>query len=305
MDSRELVRVSELLVQKVELVEEKLHQFPVISPAAHENLFLELEQAQKDLKDLRAQVPLINVFSQIKINTLLEGLEDKIITLYGRLDNKWLDSEIGKINEAALHLEKVIETPLKASGAKEITALSKALKEHISWICENHRLLIKDRKVIAFAKNILKQAEDVASGKKHLNTPVYVHNSIFTQARIQEHSFASSESDMDALELFEIADLFYQNKTQQALTQYNQLSEYPKKKVDFHLSGLKTGLFTEDKSMIQALIAAAFEISDSSDGEPVLTPSQIDTLFHEAHQFRMQEVWETDLSFKSRVSLTG
>ncbi len=294
MDSRHLIRVAELLVHHVELVEEKLHNNPIISVETHADLFLTLEKVQKDLKELRNSASSINVFTQIQINTLLEGLEEKIITLYGRLDNRWIDSEILKIEESSKAIDALVSTSVKKEDVKNIQIQIETLKEFITSICENHRLLKKDRKTIAFAKNILKNAEAVITGKKHLDRFSTAACHPFSQ---KPSSFEEEDLSFEALELFEIADLFHEHKVKDAKSKYNQLREYPKTKVQSHLR--------EDTNIVQALIAAAFEMADSPRDSLYMTKEQIDALFDEAHQVRTLELFEKDLSFKSKASLTG
>ncbi len=275
MDSRHLVKVAELLVRKVEAVEEKLHANPVISPELHEQLFLELERAQVELKEVKAEIVSLNVFTQIQINTLIDGLDERMITLYGRIDNQWLTSEILKLEQEAMRLEELI----KKSLTKEIKEQEKILREHVSTICKNHRLLKKDRKVIAFAKEALKKAAGGYIPPRHLPSGP---------------SIEECEKDEVALDLFEIADLFYQHKTRCAQIKLNQLAEFPRRRVQAHLSATQG-------NMMQAILTAAFEIADSAD----INELQIDALFREADEIRLEELMQSDLSFKSRVSLAG
>ncbi len=275
MDSRQLIKVSELLVRKVEAVEERLHNTPIISPELHEELFRELERAQIELKEIQAQISSINVFTQIQINTLIDGLDERMITLYGRIDNQWVTSEILKLEQEALKLEELV----KKSLPKEIKIQEKILQDHVTNICKNHRLLKKDRKVIAFAKDALKKA---AGG---YIPPRQVPSS---------PSIEECEKDEVALDLFEIADLFYQHRTKCAQIKLNQLAEFPKRRVQAHLS-------SSQGNMMQAILTAAFEIADSAD----INELEINSLFKEADQVRLEELMLSDLSFKSRVSLVG
>ena len=285
------IKGSETLLQQVNDLEELLKHAQAISVQKRNQFFHELESAQQLLKELRKAAHVLNVFTQAQINHNLEGLEEKIITLYGRIDHCWIDSEVSLIQEEAKNLSTVLHHPVK-ENFKNISRKVNSLKRHITSLCHDNRLLKKDRAVIALAQQTIKKAQALMEGKTFINQWNLLEIQDFFTNEIEEYD----EMETDICELFDIADLFYQNDSKLALRKYNELSSYPKSRVQAHLRQLQVDTLdvsVDHLKMIQALIATAHELCQAFDEEVYWTQEAIDLTFgQELRRLKAQSAQE-------------
>ena len=136
------VKSSELLPRQVDQIQHELEKSSSISTTQRNRLFHKLDSALKKYNALQKGADSISEFARAQILKNIEGLDQKIASLYGRIDNGYTDSQVRQIkNEAA------------------------RLKKHLNTLCENYALRFEDRKVLASARASLLLASAVLEGK--------------------------------------------------------------------------------------------------------------------------------------------
>lgn len=281
-----VISISEQLPVKVGLIEQQLHYQPSLNLAGRTTLHSELEQISRSMQELRKSAVSVNDFAKSRINQNLEGLEDKIVTLYGRIDTVWIDSEIVTIEEETRELNSQLEQD--APNREEIAQEVNSLKKHINTLCRDHRLLKKDRKVIGLARASIKKAEAVLSNKILGNTFNQLNILALHTAPLDD-VFLDEEIDNQISELFPLAHLFYKNNVKEGVRGFNQLSEFEKARFQTHLRHLEASSLdpaADCQKTAKALIALGYELSDScsEEGEIYLSDAALKQFCTEAEE---------------------
>jgi hypothetical protein len=264
------------LPTQIDSIEHALAQSRTLTPQTRNQLFHELDCANETLHALQEKAGAVADFSHLQALQNLNGLQERIISLYGRVDDRFTDSEVGKIQEEAETLDTHLKQPLEKGNLTRISKEVDNLKRHIHTLCDSHRLLREDRRKIAMAQACVRNADAVLQGKPYQAT-------LFPMAALE----FDPEADLAAVDLYELAELFYHHKTKAAQREFNQLPDWQKEIVFSHLKEL--GIPSADPSLdmtktVQALIATAHEISSSDDGQLYLSLEEIDQTFLEARQ---------------------
>jgi hypothetical protein len=280
---------------RIRTIEEQLSAHQRISPQIKELLFQELEGTQQALYALRAKAVSLSQYGRSKVTSFettqntkdieeLDQLKDKIITLYGNIDTRATDSEIEEIKDETYHLQQMIKTGNPQEIAKDVSILSK----HISTFCEGHQVSRKDRQVIVLAKQSLKTADTILRQKVIGQTVNQFNILSLLQTEIEKVE-EDEELEPTVMELFNVAELFYRFKLNEAKRAFNQLPESIKSKVRHHLSILENGIDIEKNLIksVQALIATANEISQSD--EEYLTIDEIHEMYKEISSLQNKE----------------
>ena len=136
------VRSSELLHLKVDQIQQEFEKSSSISSSQRNRLFHKLDTALKNYNTLQKAAHSVSEFARAQILKNIEGLDKKIASLYGRIDNGYTDSQVLQIKEEAAQL-----------------------RAHLTSLCAQYSLGFKDRKVIASAQASLFMARAVLEGK--------------------------------------------------------------------------------------------------------------------------------------------
>jgi len=277
---------SERLPLAVQAIERQLTFQTTLDLEGRNGLHSALEDVSRSVEQLRRRANQVDAFAKSRIAQNLDGLDDKIVTLYGRIDTVWVDSEISTIaaETRALNAEMEQEAPNREEIVREVNQL----KKHINTLCRDHRLLKKDRKVVGLARATIKRAEAVLTNKILGNTFNQL-NLLALQARPLDDVYADEEIDEQVSELFPLANLFYKNNLKEAMRGFNQLSDFEKARFRSHLKQIgASSLEPADdcQKTAKALIALAYELSDScsEEGEIYLSDAALDQFCTEADQ---------------------
>ncbi len=282
------------LQRQVRSIEEQL-KLQRLSPATKEQLFCALEGTHQSLQALQTKAQSVGNFAKTAIakNTCefaharvlndmkeLNELKEKIITLYGAIYSRSIDDEMDEIK----HETEDLDQSMKSGDVNEISKNVAVLSKHIDFFCCQHRPSRSNRQIIALARQSLKQADTVLFTKVLGPTLNQLNVLAAQKAAAVEEIEDIEDLEPEIMELFETAELFYQHKFKYATSLFNRMSPSLKTRVLAHLEavgGNPGDLQCDVYKIIQALIAAAHEISHSDDGEGYIPHAEIDRMFQE------------------------
>ncbi len=248
----------------------------VISSLTRDTLFHSLESSQHAMRVIQKKSISTDEFSKVQIQDKLEGLDQRIVILYGHIQALAVSRELSDITEEAKRLEISLHS---GGNPKLIEEEITHLKEHIQTFTQDHALGRHERHAMAKARATMDQAYCFLQGQ-----------SLKTNLNITEETHLSDdEIELETvIELFEIAECLFRRKDKEGLLRFNQLSEKAHHRFRLHLTflGETTGnpLASPVKSA-QALIATAYDLADSHDGEPYLSEAELNKLFDTARSF--------------------
>lgn len=198
------------------------------------NLFRRLDTTQQTLK----RIP-IGTRSQA---TALEKLDGRIVTLFGKISEKALDSEVKEIQERASYIETPEEREL--------------LEDEIGTLYATHTLSPEYRRILSWARTTL-QSKSAASTVNHFE---------WIAAQKPQINFLDTFELGEIEDLFEIAVWFEAGNRKEAKIGFNQLSETARRKVKQHCENLGGALFENPLETIQTFIAAAHDLAGTFEG---------------------------------------
>jgi hypothetical protein len=226
-----------------------------VSPSKSHRIFHKLDTTSNCLQTMKEQAQkTCNIFQQSQQSHFQE-LEEKIVSLYGKIIDKKIDFQVNQIHDETHHLQETLES----GSEKEVKKECRLLKKHVDKLLDEHRLPQDKLPIIFKAKEILHQAHG------HKNDKIQNHFDFISENCKPP---IATEPNFDLLpeeieELFDIALCFYQNKSKEGKTRFILMNGSIKDAVQEHASYLKITLFDEKSTTIQALLATAFELSGS------------------------------------------
>ena len=209
------------LQQNLQDIEEELKK--PVNQKTFRRIFDQLSTAQQDCIKIKSKSNFASVF--------LSDSEHKICSLFGKVMNSLVDTEVNRIIEASFKLKK---------GEKK---KAESLQKEIDLLKNCHRPSKEHLKHIAESEERIQQALG-----------------IFTLKEPSENN-AIDELSEEVEDLFKLASLVYNKNKKDLNKTYLTLSKEAKDKFNRHLICLKTKPFEKEKSTIQALFASAFELS--------------------------------------------
>ncbi len=239
--------------QKIQQVQEKVTNEPV-TPRARKALNEELETLQDSVETLlesegRATKQFVQ-FSQMKT---------QIISLYREIEEQFEDFEISLISREAIDLGSSLESGTILKVARQVNEL----RHNIHFLFKHRCPSLQHRKIITLALQLTEHADRVLStkgetSKEHVQL-IHLLKTLLQEAVIRaEFSMNGDDEDL-AMELYEIADLFYRQQDREALLKLNLLR-----------SRLSTGQrrrLDAAEGSHEAVICALLEIAD---GDPCI-----------------------------------
>ncbi len=190
-----------------------------------------------------------------------QEIENKIISLYKRLDDAWIERQISEIQKEASSLKEALTLGIVSAEAVDL------LKQHIHEFTQDHRACIADRQVIADARRTIEMA--TTPNFSSVNQPA-IH---LLNDELEEGQFE---------EILEIAHAFYDGKLIDAKRGYNQLPPHHQQRIQEHATFLGGVLFVDYWKTLQTLCATVNELV----GNGELYPSQdlIEDIFTELNK---------------------
>jgi hypothetical protein len=273
------IKSSEQLPQLIRSIEVELSRTPNLSSNDRDRLVHQLDTACNSYSVLQKQALSVGEFAQKLILRNIDGLGDKIRNLYGRIDDRFTDSEVHKIQVEAQTLDAHLHDPKVCENLQGIAKEVHQLKRHINKLCHDYMLRREDQRVILEARYAVRHADAVLRGETYMQPTLIDLPDIGDE--MQE------EADMQAIGLYEIAHLFYDRKDKQAMKLFHALSDYEKERFTFHLMELSNGGCkkpADDRvKTVEALLTLAHELARSDFGQ--LSLDDIDAMFKEADTF--------------------
>jgi hypothetical protein len=279
-----LVGQADFLRRQV-LATEKEIDTRVISLSTRDKLFHSLESNQRVMEQLQKKATTVDEFAQAQIQDKLEGLDQRIVALYGRIQNLAVDQEVADIAREAQHLESTLK---QGGNHQKIAKEVSHLKEHIQTLTNDHALGREERHTIATVRATIRRADSFlrTNGLREDTSHLFNQFNLLDLAASEQEPL--SDGEIDVIELFEVAECLFREKDKEGLRRFNQLSEEAKRRFHAHLRrlGESTGNPLANRiKTAQALIAAAYDLADSHDGEPYLAEVELNKLFDSARSF--------------------
>ncbi len=204
-------------------------------------------------------------------------LRDNVVWLFGETQSRALSQAVEDIAGKARELNTIIEQGDK----KRIAQKAPRLLKDINVLTSQYAPGRQERKKLALARATYQRANSyLERGRLGKNAP-----SLPFQLNILEVVSPVDDDEIDEeliSEICETARSFFEVKTKEGIQRFNQLSGKAKLLVRAHLAklGIAEGDLLEDRTKTaQALLATAYDIADSNDGQSYLSPSEMDNFF--------------------------
>ena len=242
------------LSRRLKVFERKLKK-GTVTPDKVETLFQRLSSISNGFKQLERVYP----FARPDISADL----DHIVSLYGRIITLNQEHEVNTIAKKAEELEKKITQTDCTALAHEVDAL----KDHIYAFCRDNRPSKEGRRVLSVARRSAKRAESVILGEP-----------------CDESDSLGDEEEAE--DLFEIAYLYFSGKPQDGSRAFNALSQALKTRCYEHLKTLRRNPDDVFRWQ-QALLATAFEITETEEAGRYFSPDEMDAFFQERQELEL------------------
>jgi hypothetical protein len=226
----------------------------------------DLDQTSTALRAMKSKAQ--SVFGQTQ-QGYFGRLEDEIVSMYGRIEEAQVASKVSQIQDETEEIKESI-----AQGAPINVKTLHLLKRHICRFLKDYRPGIKERRVIADARQTAERADLTLKGKP---TQPISHFQWLANQRdaqwVEEKELIPGQCE----DLFDIAAHLYNGRLREAKAAYHQLPENLKEIFHSHLRQLIAIAFEDELETLQALIATANQLVEN--GEPYPTRQEIDEIF--------------------------
>ncbi len=252
----------------VQAVEKELDHSPTTYKKFHlltqklDGMLHVLEKIQK--------LPTTTVF----IQAASQALEQKIVSLYGKVVEAWVKNEVTQIAEQAADIADSLKRGIVVAKAVD------RLTERLATFKKEHRPATAELRTILEAEEVMHRAHAFLNG-----TPC---------AEIQERPITTDDPlAYEAMEeLMDIAYLIYNHDFGEARKRYLQLAEEYKQRFHAHMQTLGATPFDDPLATMQAFIAVANE--QVCLHHHYLLPEEIEELFFELSQITAEEAEDHD-----------
>lgn len=265
------------LQSKLQAIDGQLNT--IQSPRQVKKLAKELERTSSALQAMKDKAQ--GVFGQSR-QDYFGKLEDEIVHMYGKIEEALVARKVSQIQ----HEAGSIQESLSHGDPVDIKSVN-ALKRHLFRFLKDYRPGIKDRQVIASARQTIKDAQNCLKGKPFSEEKVVSHFDWLASQRDVRMVEAIELEPGQYEDLFDMAAMVYQGRLRDARATYHQLPESLKRTFHQHLRELAAVAFDDPIETIQALLATANHLVNIS--EPYPTRGQIDELFLELRNLADEE----------------
>ncbi|MGH2611708.1 MAG: hypothetical protein ACRDFB_01505 [Rhabdochlamydiaceae bacterium] len=173
-------------------VKNTLESEPVTDELRH-SLLDKLDVASRNLSCLEKTASSVHQFAQ----SYFEELRQKAITLYGKVDDSYLQHEVVVLQDETHDLEDVMHKKDVHSMAQRINGI----KEHLIKILNEFRPALQERRALVAAKLVLEKAEAFLRGEETPEVPLDELSLLETEAILEEIADYLTENNRGALRL--------------------------------------------------------------------------------------------------------
>lgn len=216
------------------------------------------------------------------------AMKEEIVTLYGRVDTAWVESEVTQIcNEAASLNDAIKSGKLTAEAVTQLTTHLSAFRQKIQPGRECLHLLRGADRVIQLANSVLNNNLPIELPELEAPLPMEA---------IDGYVLGEME------ELMDLAGLVYNGKKTDARTRFDQLPESVKKRFLSVMQELSATPFEDRMATCQVFLMLGHESVGMDQGLP--KPEEVEDFFDGlAHVLEEEE--PTIASLSGRVSIVG
>jgi len=202
-----------------------------------------------------------DALTRLKTETFVaKELEERVVTLFGELENKTVERDLSHIQKKTQSLQK---------GRISNKAIGQ-LEERVKRLKENHLTLSRDRQIIQAAEETLIRAKRRKEGEMILPpTPLQNREAVKTALDTLDPT--------EAYDLLEVARMIHDGNLTQARKQFLELPQHLKDRFEELMNQLPSIAFEDPIPTIRALIATVNELVGNGEGYPAI--SEIDQYF--------------------------
>ena len=164
-----------------------------VTDEVREYLLDKLDIASKSLSSLERTASNVNQFAK----SYFEQLRQKAITLYGKVDDSYLQHEVVVLQDETHDLEDIINNKDVHAMAQRIADI----KEHLIKILNEFSPALQERRALVAAKLVLDKAEAFLRGEDLPDVPLDEFSFLETEAILEEIAEYLSENNRGALRL--------------------------------------------------------------------------------------------------------
>ncbi len=164
-----------------------------VTDELRQSLLEKLDVASQNLSSLERTASTVNQFAQ----TYFAQLRQKTITLYGKVDDSYLQHEVVVLQDETHDLEDVI-------NKKDMTAMVQridGIKEHLIKILNEFCPALQERRALVAAKLVLEKAEAFLRGEELPEFPLDEMSLLETEAILEELADYLGDNNRGALRL--------------------------------------------------------------------------------------------------------
>jgi hypothetical protein len=164
-----------------------------VTDEVRQSLLERLDLASQNLSSLERTAANINQFAQ----SYFQQLRQKAISLYGKVDDSYLQHEVIVLQDETHGLEDTMNKKDLSSMAERI----EEIKEHLIKILNEFRPALQERRALVAAKLVLEKAEAFLRGEKLPEFPLDELSFLETEEILEELAEYLSDNNRGALRL--------------------------------------------------------------------------------------------------------
>jgi hypothetical protein len=242
-------------------IEEQVNFDKPISLVQRNRLFRLLDRTRRSMEAFCSKSSVSNDFTRFQVERDLYDLPDKITELYGRIQNRTIDTQV---KEKIVDRAKLLQERIDHGDCRNIVKEVASLKKKIESLRSQYALGIEN---LTIARYVSKRADQLLRAHA-LGQPIPPLFNQFNLLEMQQLQYKNLELDETLLsELFELADCFFYGNGRDTMKRYHLLPETARRQLMKHFAILGISSPKEDSvKTAQALIATAFDLAHGEDG---------------------------------------
>lgn len=273
-------------------VEEAVSKYR-LTETKKKQLYSKLENASLILDKVRDASKNTDCFLSLFDEEKLGNLEQRLISLYGKIHALALDYELRVVASETDSLQKALFEEKKSLAKPKLSHLQK----RVTKLHATHALSIDQKEVVSKAMMAIEAAQEKFDG---IPSPMR-QQAEMKKLTVRSENIQNSAQPVDSTEavdleaisdLFEIAALVYKNELQSAELRFFRLPEEQQSLTKKHLVILQNGdetPFMHTLTTVQALIATANDIACNDGPIPYLSREQIEEMFVDIGEISKEE----------------
>lgn len=245
--------------QEIEVFKKVLSQD--VSSEKRNKLHRDLEKIQDRLSALH-QTAENTQGSATRFFGSLQAMEAEVVSLYGAIEDRFEETEVSTIASEALKLGSELEK----GRLTDVARLVHDLRGHIQFLFKHRQPSLHNRKILQLTLKLADGAAALAIGGPS-NSKLYCFQLIAMLKTLVERTTEQLQRVLDpeeaqlAIDLYEVADLFYHHYKEQAKQRLKELlARLPASKQNA-LNAIKSD---EEKAKLLIAIAAEITLTDDT-----------------------------------------